>query len=121
MNNSPDECNIRKFVEDINSMNSEFNYNFCNSVTEILRKWFICGFYGLSDCEIAGFYTYLWRFHKKRICVKQDDEFWKLFLEETQRINREKYSFKFFNMYISAIAEDLEISYGNFTEERDSC
>lgn len=98
-------------------MNSEFNCNFCNSVTEILRKWFICGFYGLSDCEISEFYTCLWRFHKNCIGLIQDDEFWRRFLEEARRMGKEKYGFKFFHLFVLAIAEELEISYCKIVAE----
>lgn len=104
-----DEEHLNSFVTDVNAMNSMFNSNFCNVTTEHLRQWFIDKFCNVSLSDIAGFYTDMWRLHKKCIAMEQTDDFWRDFMSETERLQK-KYPFRQYQWFVLAIADDLELS-----------
>lgn len=98
-----------EFVSDINSMNSSFNSNFCNAMTDILRRWYIKGLRGIEQDDIAKFYTDLWRFHKKYLGHACSDECWKLAVDEARQLDK-KYVSAWVQEFILAIMDDIEIT-----------
>lgn len=95
------------FITSLNVLNSAHNSNFCNAMTDVLRRWFTRGFSGLEADEIAPFYTDLWRFHKKYLGQENSDRFWEDAVDETRRLNQ-KYTFPEFQKFTLAIMDELE-------------
>lgn len=102
--------NLTNFVTDINIVNSTFNSNFCNAMTESLRQWYVNEFHGIEEKDIPQFYTELWHFHKKYINATQDESFWEKLMNEIQQLSLEKYNFRSFQLFALAIADELELS-----------
>lgn len=114
------EC-LNNFITDINAMNNSFSSNFCNAMTDILRQWFLKGFYEAENYDIAEFYTDLWRFHKRYLTHPHTDEYWPRCMDDARQIDK-KYASIWVQKFITEIMNDLEINSidnGN-QEQRDN-
>lgn len=69
-------------VAEINAINSQFNSNFCNSMTDALRRWFLLGFPGVEKDGVKAFYVEIWQLHKKYIGMQRDNTFWQMATED---------------------------------------
>lgn len=103
----PDHDHLTAIVAAINALNSVNNSNFCNAMTDVLRRWFINGFVGVEPTGITLFYTDLWRLHKRYMGQDRNDDLWEAVVGEIGELNK-KYVFRSFQEYALAIADELE-------------
>ena len=60
------EHSQENIIVDINAINDKYQANYCNALTDALRRWKQEMFYGaLTNDEIKAFYTDIWKLHKK--------------------------------------------------------
>lgn len=103
-----DMGNLPGLIADINQLNSSHNHNFCNAMTDILRKWFL-GYYGSVKPErVTEMYTDLWRLHKKYLRQERDETFWKMVTEEFREIYEKYGGAVQVRKYLLAVADALE-------------
>ncbi|MDO5540583.1 MAG: hypothetical protein Q4F83_11025 [Eubacteriales bacterium] len=104
--NDKRQC-LSVLIAEINQMNVAFNSNFCNAMTDVLRRWGINGFHSLDVNVVAQFYTDLWRFHKKYIDPPRNDAYWRAVTEEVEQLDK-KYGLRPLQEYMLAIMDELE-------------
>lgn len=100
---------IPEFIKDINDLNSKYNSNFCNAMTEILRRWFTGKLLGVGDSQLQDFYTDLWKLHKKYILRERNDSFWENLIEEVDKLGA-KYSVNQCEKVLLAMVDELEMN-----------
>lgn len=78
-------------IADINAINDKYQVNYCNALTDALRRWHLELFSGATMAEqIKTFYTDLWKLHKKYAAGKLEHNAAD-FIKESQTLS-EKYS-----------------------------
>lgn len=76
--------NVAALVADINKLNDELHCNFCNAMTDALRRWYMVGLQGVETKDIKALYARAWMTHKKYIGGKLTDEQWRALTDDVR-------------------------------------
>lgn len=74
------------FIRRINSINSQHNTWFCYMMCEVLRKWFMKSFDGMTNIDIPRYYSDIWHLHKEWIDREKSDAEWINITEEARKL-----------------------------------
>lgn len=98
---------LSAMIADINQLNSTYNSNFCNAMTDALRRWMAGKIQGVEPEKIKELYTELWLFHKKYLNQERTDAYWSEVVDGVDVLAK-KYGTKQVELFLLAVADELE-------------